>query len=130
MKRSEFLKHLIALVAIPNMVKAQSSEKVTKACIYEGEVAGLQYYKAGELAGIMKVGETICMKREPDNQYDIRAIALYYREHKIGYMAKRHNRIISKMLDAGHGNFEANISYLKGEEYPYLTMEYEVWSVK
>ena len=130
MKRSEFLKQLLAFVALPAMVKAETIKKESKACIYEGEVVGLQYYKAEALVGSMKVGERLILKREPDNKFDTRAIAIYYHEHKMGYMAKRHNKIISKMLDTGHGNFEAVISYLYGEEYPYLTVEYEVWSAR
>jgi len=130
MKRSEFLKQLFALVALPTMIKAETIKKESKACIYEGEVVGLQYYNAEDLVGIMKEEEILTMKREPENKFDTRAIAIYYNEHKIGYMAKRHNKIMSKMLDTGHGNFEAKISYLYGEEYPYLTVEYEVWSVR
>jgi hypothetical protein len=52
MKRSEFLKQLFALVALPTMIKAETIKKESKACIYEGEVVGLQYYNKPSCPGL------------------------------------------------------------------------------
>lgn len=41
------------------------------------------------------------MVRQPHNEHDEYAIALYYEEHRIGYVPQELNLVISRLMDAG-----------------------------
>ena len=63
-------------------------------------VAGFKYYIEENIT--LLEGEKIILKREVDNKYDKYAIELYTEKNqKIGYIAKRNNKIFSRLMDAG-----------------------------
>lgn len=41
------------------------------------------------------------MVRCPDNEHDRHAIAIYYKENRIGYVPRELNLVISRLMDAG-----------------------------
>ena len=41
------------------------------------------------------------MVRCPDNEHDRYAIAIYYKENRIGYVPRELNLVISRLMDAG-----------------------------
>ena len=41
------------------------------------------------------------MVRQPQNEHDENAIAIYYEEHRIGYVPQELNLVISRLMDAG-----------------------------
>ena len=63
-------------------------------------VAGFKYYIEENIT--LLEGEKVILKREVDNKYDKYAIELYTEKNqKIGYIAKRNNKIFSRLMDAG-----------------------------
>ena len=77
----------------------------TQTILYETYVAGMQHHKPYR-RGLMKtivVGADVVLKREPDNEFDHRAIAVYLQNGlRLGYLPKWINHIPSRLLDAGH----------------------------
>ncbi len=88
------------------------------AVLDEGQIAGLSYYDSGLIQDKIKNEDPLIMKREPENKYDSKAIALYWQEnrssgtdqngipvsaekilYKIGYIPAAKNRMISQILD-------------------------------
>lgn len=49
-------------------------------------IAGLQYYRAAELAELMRPGDVLDLVAEPDNPHDPHAIMVLWHRNKIGYM--------------------------------------------
>jgi hypothetical protein len=49
----------------------------------------------------MAAEQVLTMKREPANQYDKHAIALYVDEVRVGYVPANLNLVCSRLMDAG-----------------------------
>ena len=52
------------------------------------------------------------MVRQPQNEHDEHAIAIYYEEHRIGYVPQELNLVISRLMDAGK-EFYARVVQVK-----------------
>ncbi len=64
-------------------------------------IAGFTYYNGPLVFSKLKIGKKLEMKLEEDNKYDARAIAIFYKNQKIGFVPKTENRILYKMLKIG-----------------------------
>lgn len=76
--------------------------------VLDTTIAGTFYHNPEEFANDIMENDVISLKREPENSFDKRAIALYYKNLKIGYIPKVKNEVISKLMDAGK-QFSAKI---------------------
>lgn len=64
-------------------------------------VAGYQFHGGIALEPHMGVGDRLELVREPDNPHDPLAVALRWRGEPIGYVPRRVNAQIARLLDAG-----------------------------
>lgn len=88
---------------------------------YPSSVVGLPYpSKTGRSCRevceeLLVTGDTVTLRRDPDNPHDPDAIAVYAHdgreERHCGYVPARHTSWIGEQLDAGRG-FEARIGAL------------------
>jgi hypothetical protein len=69
--------------------------------LQESPLAGFDYYQGENIWPHLQEGEPLQLIREPENQYDKRAVALYWNEHKLGFLPRRENITIAQMLDRG-----------------------------
>lgn len=60
-------------------------------------IAGLQYHPGIVLR--LTDGDALRMVREPDNPYDVNAVALYAQGVKLGYIPKKENTTLAMLLD-------------------------------
>ncbi len=82
-------------------------------------IAGFVYYDGVEVFNELKIGTELTLIVEPQNKYDIFAVAIYYQNHKLGYIPRSHNKYISKFLNLGHKDiFEVKINRISPEENP------------
>lgn len=65
------------------------------------EVTGLQFHNYARYAKVIEVGDQLVLKREKLNEFDRAAIAVYFNDDKIGFVAKEENKILSKLADHG-----------------------------
>lgn len=83
------------------------------------QIAGLTYYDAALCFENLKIGTQLQLKVETDNKFDARAVAVYYNEHKLGFIPKSENRIFYKLLSMGYTPiFEAIIQQIDATEHP------------
>ena len=104
MNRRTFFKALLAFFAgaqLPAIAGAKPKPEPKRIFIQRSPIAGAQYYDAPVIYSLAKHSDTLTLQREPRNPYDKRAVAIYWRNHKIGYIPRRENRIIAQMMDAG-----------------------------
>ena len=70
---------------------------------HQFEVAGVKFrakaFKDAEVAR----GDRLTLKREPENKYDPKAIAVYKGEHHIGYVPRTHNQALGEDMNREHG---------------------------
>jgi len=99
MKRRNVFKALAALIAVPVATKAQPIKQPL--LLQSSPIAGFQYYQGEHLWHQFQIGQTLSLQREADNQYDTRAVAIYWNGEKLGYIPRRDNAAISQLLDRG-----------------------------
>lgn len=52
------------------------------------KIAGFSYYDGAIVFRKLKIGTKLKLQLEEDNKYDCRAVAIYYKKHKIGFIPK------------------------------------------
>jgi hypothetical protein len=64
-------------------------------------VAGYRYHQGPDHEASLRAGHAVRLAREPANEHDDRAIAVYAGEVKLGYVPRRQNSMAAGCLDAG-----------------------------
>ncbi|MEN9447044.1 MAG: hypothetical protein RJA25_334 [Bacteroidota bacterium] len=87
-------------------------------------VAGTSFYNVKSIETELNENDKLDLQREPSNEYDEFAIAIYYKEQKIGFIPKIKNESVARLLDAGK-KFHAVIK-TKNWEGNWLKLSIEV----
>lgn len=82
-------------------------------------IAGFAYCDGLEVIQELKPGTRLELVGEPDNPHDPDAVALYYRNKKLGYIPSAKNELFSTFLYFGHQDlFETYIQSVNLENHP------------
>jgi hypothetical protein len=82
-------------------------------------IAGFTYHDGVDVFSELKIGAELTLAAEPENKYDTYAVAVFYHNHKLGYIPRGKNKYISKFLNFGHtGLFDIKINRVSPEEHP------------
>ncbi len=104
MDRKAFLKTIffggIFLPAM-NVISANSDDKRKKIELLQCPIAGYYYYDGQLIENQLNPGTPLRLQREPDNKYDSNAVAVYYKQHKLGFIPRKDNKVIAGMMDGG-----------------------------
>ncbi len=118
MKRLEFIKKLFgsgALMFLPLGLLKPIEEK-KKISLLKFGIRGFQYYSGPELIHSMQKGEKLTIVREPENNFDKNAIALYYQNQKIGFVPREKNAVLSRLIDSDRIDLSAEILNIRNDE--------------
>ena len=67
----------------------------------------------------MEIGKKLELVREAENKYDPKAVAIYYKDYKLGFVPRGENEDLSHFLDMGHTDlFEARVARLCEDAHP------------
>ncbi|MEI6089048.1 MAG: HIRAN domain-containing protein [bacterium] len=70
--------------------------------LIESQVAGTAYHNLKEIEPYINIADNMVFIREPENQYDNKAIAIMdVKGNRLGYIPKEKNEILANLLDAG-----------------------------
>ncbi|ULT45304.1 HIRAN domain-containing protein [Niabella defluvii] len=69
-------------------------------------VRGFRFNNGPQLLEKMLEGDMLELVREPYNTFDDRAIALHFNQHKIGYIPREDNDMLSKINGCGSCSVE------------------------
>ena len=101
---AEFKKrHPKGLAVSPEPVEEPADAEGCGTFLIECHVAGTSHIEdaAGKTAELAK-DSPLYLRREPGNEYDRDAIAIYTaEENRIGYVPQKHNPILSRLMDGG-----------------------------
>jgi hypothetical protein len=82
-------------------------------------VAGFGHWDGALVLDKLEPGTHVKLKAEPDNPYDTCAVALYYKNTKIGFIPRDMNSELSLLLFFGYENtFDAVITQVRKEADP------------
>lgn len=80
-------------------------------------LAGFQYHRAEGIWPFLRPGHELRLRREPWNRHDPLAVAVYYRQEKLGYLPRADNAAVARWLDQGR-LLRASIAQLAEHGYP------------
>lgn len=115
MKRKDFLINLgLGAVGLTSLSFGEAiNRKQVK--IYDNYLRGVFACDYSKVKFVLKKGDTVRLVREPNNNYDRFAIAVYYNKTMLGYIAAYENIVLANMLDS-NVNLNAVINYLHLQE--------------
>jgi hypothetical protein len=124
MNRSDFLKSFLAkgiLLTSPFISKAKE-KKLVEVLLYSEYVAGFQYADGMKVIDKMKEGDELDLVREPENVHDENAVAVYWKQNRIGYVPAIDNELPNAFLLQGLA-LKSRIDRLNRTAKPWLACE-------
>lgn len=83
------------------------------------KVAGFAFAEGCMVFDKLKPGVKLELEREPNNNFDSYAVAIYYENAKIGYIPKGSNVDICTFLDMGHTDiFDVRVQSINPNTHP------------
>lgn len=92
--------------------------KTTKEHLANFYIAGFTYYDGAEAFSELKMGKELSLALDESNTYDPRAVMVTYKDWKLGYVPREHNRIFYKLLKVGINNISLRVQGLDKSEHP------------
>jgi hypothetical protein len=102
----------------PVPVSSQTEIAARTVLLQTSPVAGFQYHQGELLWAFMRRGDRLVLVREPDNEYDDKAVRIDWSRFKLGYVPRIENHAVSQMLDRGE-KLAAKIVELCESENPW-----------
>ena len=82
-------------------------------------ISGFIYYDGIDVFDKLKIGTKLELKLEPNNKYDPNAVAIYYKNIKLGFIPKVKNKTIAQFLRLGYTDvFETKINRISPDAFP------------
>ena len=129
MKRSDFLKRLIGVAGF-GMFNLQAIIPKRRIYLQQFFVAGFRYYKGMELLDFMHSNDLLELKREPDNEFDKNAVALYWQQEKIGFVPAEMNELLARLIDAKALPLLGMITHLNKHVKPWENVAVAIYFVQ
>ena len=135
MERRSFLESILAASATlpfvgPARAAGRSDDLHGKGAerellIQESPVAGFQYHDGEKVWPRLSSGDSLRLLREPANPYDRQAVAVYWRDSKLGYVPRAANTAVSQMMDRGE-RLVARVERLRESRNPWKRVELSI----
>jgi hypothetical protein len=104
--------------------KASSNQR--KVILLETPLAGFQYHRAPAIWPFLRLGESLHLRREPNNPYDHNAIAVWFKNEHLGYIPRCNNPILAQLLDQGEHLKTTIIQLQKDAEDPWRKVRLQI----
>jgi hypothetical protein len=124
--RSHFLKRLITLAGL-GQLSFNQVQTYRKLYLFQCFISGFRFHKGKELLSLMAVGDLLELRREPENQYDAFAVALYWQAKKVGYLPAANNEMIARLLDTQAIPLRASITHIKKAVAPWENVAIDIY---
>ncbi|MEW8029029.1 MAG: HIRAN domain-containing protein [Candidatus Thiodiazotropha sp.] len=121
---------LISMLQMAGLASRYPRHRLTRPArrrvlLQESPLAGFQYHRAASIWSFLRVGEQLLLKREPSNPHDRYAVAVWFKNEHLGYIPRRENRTLARLLDQGE-RLETTIVRLLEEENPWRRIRFRV----
>jgi hypothetical protein len=120
MKRRWWLLGLLWAWALP-----LRAEVAAHLLLQDSPLAGFQYHAGKAVWAQLKVGDALTLVREPDNPYDAQAVRVEWQGQKLGYVPRRENADLARIMDRG-GRPAARITRLTEGRDPWSRVRFEI----
>ncbi len=82
------------------------------------DIAGFTYYDGAEAFKDLEIGLLLDLIAEPENEYDPKAIMIWYKDFHLGYIPRSENSIFYKLLRVGITQIEVRIQRIDPQNPP------------
>jgi hypothetical protein len=123
MNRRNLIQLIGALIVTPVVAKAKPKQPTL--LLQQSPIAGFQYYDGEQLWDQFQLNQPLTLQREADNPHDKRAVAIYWRHQKLGYIPRRDNTAISQLIDRGQ-TLQVSIQQLNDTDNVWKRMQIAV----
>jgi hypothetical protein len=120
------MRWLVVLSALVWCAQACAVDVQSQILIQASPLAGFQYYEGKSVWGELHEGDELVLVREPENHYDSNAIRVEWHGHKLGYVPRRDNAAVARMLDRAEP-LNAKITRLLKTRNPWQRLLFEVY---
>ena len=117
---------MFSLLSLINPFQRNRQLPVPATLLQEAPLAGFQYHNGRRVWQYLHEGETLRFKREPFNFHDHNAVAVYFRNEKLGYLPENQNQVAAQMLDRGE-TLIGKIKRLVSSSNPQERISLQVW---
>lgn len=116
-----------ACAAAALLLSLTASAEVSEHILLQSSpLAGFQYYSGKRVWAELHEGDVLELVREPQNSYDPRAVRVEWHGIKLGYVPRRDNEDVARLMDRG-ARLEARISRLSPSRNPWQRVLFEVY---
>ncbi|MEJ2693592.1 MAG: HIRAN domain-containing protein [Candidatus Thiodiazotropha sp.] len=116
---------LLGSLGRPVYAKRASRQSRRRLMLQESPLAGFQYHRAAAIWPFLRVGEPLHLRREAGNPFDSNAVAVWFRNEHLGYIPRRENRTLARLMDQG-SRLEATIVHLLDDRNPWCKIRIRV----
>ncbi len=127
--RAQFLKNLIGFYGL-SAFAVDLAVEYQKVYLLHFFVRGFQYYDGPKNIDRINRDGLVDLVREPDNPYDENAIAIYFEGHKIGYVPREDNFVLSNIIDAGLLDLQAEITFVEPDAATWEQISVAIYALK
>ena len=93
----------------PELIALFSGKDVSDIIPFKKEIFLLNDFVAGtafatelnKVLGDLEPGVLLSLRRHPENEVDENAIGIYYRDVRIGWVHRRYNVLLARLMDSG-----------------------------
>ena len=68
-------------------------------------IVGMNYIKTEDVVAALAVGTPVILAREPNNEFDKNAIAVWVNGQKVGFLPKKQNAALAAFIDQSGGDW-------------------------
>lgn len=104
---------------------APAAEMAGQVILQTSPLAGFQYHAGRALFPLLRVGDRLTLRREPDNPYDAKAVLVEWRGAMLGYAPRADNAALARLMDRGVV-MEGRIVHLQKSRDPWRRVLFEV----
>jgi hypothetical protein len=112
MTRGYFLRNIIGFYGIASL-PLEMVKQYQKVYLLQCFVRGFQYYNGPKIINQINKSGLLEMIREPENEYDPCAIALYFNNQEIGFIPMESNEVLSVLIDTKLLKLQAEITHIE-----------------
>jgi hypothetical protein len=116
-----FIAGLLCLIA----ASAAAAGSAAHIVLQDSPLAGFQFHAGKKIWPEMRVGDALALVREPGNPHDARAVRVEWHGLHIGYVPRRENGDIARLLDRGTP-LNARITRLAESRDPWQRVRFEI----
>ena len=126
MNRRALFRVISALpILVPATALATRPSPPVPVLLQRSALAGFPYHAGPGVWSRLRPGDPLRLVREPENPHDRRAVAVYWRGCKLGYLPRVENAAVAQMLDRQLG-LTATIERLDDSDNPWKRVRLSV----